>query len=697
MISAPSTELRVALAGNPNAGKSTLFNALTGGNQHVANWPGKTVERKAGHFRFNGTQVEVIDLPGAYSLRPHSDDEVVASESLIDDPVDVVVAVVDASRLERHLYLVVQLLEMGTRLVVALNMSDAAAGQGVTVDVERLAERLAAPVVPTVATQNVGLEDLRRAIVARAADPPTSRRLDYGPEIEARLNRLEGAFAADPWPRARSLRRLGAADESGVGPAASPVALAMADVRYQWIHEIVTASVRRVPSRRVALGRRTDRWLIQPRVGIPVFLAAMYLVFQLVVNVSAPFVKWIATTIDGPVAGTIEALLEGLGAPAWLSSLILDGVLAGIGGVLAFIPGLILLFIFLGVLEDSGYMARAAVVMDRWMGRAGLHGKSFVPLMLGFGCGVPAIYATRSLEARRDRIVTALLVPFMSCSARLPVYLLFAMALFPRHAGGVVWALYAVGIAAAMLTGWLLSRSLFRGTTRLPLVLELPPFRLPHPATLARTVSTRTGSFVRQAGTLIVGLSMVVWLLTNLPWGATDLRESWFGRLSTAAAPVFAPAGFGTWEATGALVTGFVAKEMVIATLAQVYDEDEAATPPVAGEGWDDVVPGLADAATNAGRTLLASITPGLRLVPLEEDPGPPSVLVAALQARFDRAAALAFLVFILLYVPCVATLGAIRHEFGGRWAAFAAVYQTAFAWIAAAIIFQAGRWLILS
>jgi ferrous iron transport protein B len=647
--------VHVFLAGNPNAGKSTVFNALTGDHQHVANWPGKTVEKKTGTYRQNGTIVHVVDLPGTYSLHARSEDEMIAANELRSGQADVVVAVVDASRLERHLYLVTQLLERRLPIVVALNMTDAAVGGGQIVDVAALSEMLGAPVVPTVATEGIGLDALRAAILERPRHPPGSPPRGLAPTIAA----------GDP-TRMSDVR--------------------LAEARYRWIHEGLARCMKYSRPVHRTWGERIDAWLLRPGVGVLIFLATMYFVFQLVVHVSAPFTDWLAATLGGPVSGSIGALLSAIQAPPLAVSAVVDGALAGISGVLAFLPGLILLFLLLAVLEDSGYMARAAVVMDRWMGRAGLHGRSFVPLILGFGCGVPAVYATRGLESRRDRVITGMLVPFMSCSARLPVYLLFAMAFFPREAGLVLWGLYAAGIGVALVTGRILARGAFRGSPRVPLVLELPPLRLPQPRALRSTVVQRTSSFVRQAGTVIVAASAVVWLLTHLPPGAADLRQSWFGRLSSTLAPAFEPSGFGTWEATGALATGFVAKEMVLATLAQVYPHVVLAQQPAAE--WSSVLPGLGQAALQAGRELLQTATPGLAL--FASAPGtPPPALVDGLRTQFDQASALAFLVFVLLYVPCIATLGAIRHEFGSRWALFAVVYQTGVAWILATIVFQ--------
>jgi ferrous iron transport protein B len=385
------------------------------------------------------------------------------------------------------------------------------------------------------------------------------------------------------------------------------------------------------------------------------------------------------------------------GAPDWLEGLVLDGVISGVGGVLVFLPGLSILFLFTGLLEDTGYMARAAVVMDRFLHFLGLNGKSFVPMILGFGCAVPAIYATRTLDHQRDRILTALLVPLMSCAARLPVYVVFGLAFFAGQADLVVWAMYAVGILVAALAGLLFSRILFRGEKESFFVIELPPYRWPTFGNLWRYISTRTGDFIKNAGTVILLASMVIWLLLNIPFGNDNLQDSLFGQVSEWIAPVFKPAGFGSWEASGSLVTGLIAKEVVVSTMSQIYqgegqEQTERVTETLAGD-LGEIIVGFWSATLSAGRELLEVLTPGFSLFTgdgVEED----TSLSSALQTTFTPLSALAFMVFVLLYVPCVATLGAIRGEFGAKWAWFSALYQISVAWLLATSVYQVGRLL---
>ncbi|HEX6386555.1 MAG TPA: ferrous iron transport protein B, partial [Anaerolineae bacterium] len=391
----------------------------------------------------------------------------------------------------------------------------------------------------------------------------------------------------------------------------------------------------------------------------------------------------------------ISALLIQLGAANWLHSLVIDGAVAGVGGVLVFVPGLMVLYFFLALLEDSGYLARAAFVMDRFMRAIGLHGKSVIPLMLGFGCAVPAVYATRTIASRRDRLLTALLIPFMSCSARLPVYVVFTLAFFGTRAGTVIWLLYVLGVMVAILVGMVFSRTLLKPDESTAFVLELPPYRTPALKGLLIHTWENTREFVHKAGTVILAISMILWLLLNLPWGVTNKRASYYGQVSAAIAPALEPAGFGEWEPAGALITGFIAKELVVSTLTQIYtgmDDDGARVSITLGREVGAIIVGFGQATINASRTLL-SLLPGVDLLPGEataED----TTLSRALQAHFSPLAAVAFLVFVLLYIPCMATVGAIRQEFGWRWAATSAVYQTVMAWLAAILVYQGGRFL---
>ena len=471
--------------------------------------------------------------------------------------------------------------------------------------------------------------------------------------------------------------------------------LLTADRRYGFINGIVRQSLHRPLVDRITLTDRIDDIVTHKWLGLPVFFTVMYIVFRLVIDVSSPFLDWMDAVINGPIANWLRLLLDLISVPAWIHSLVIDGIIAGVGGVLVFVPGLLILYFFLALLEDSGYMSRAAFVMDRFMRVVGLHGKSFIPMILGFGCAVPAVYATRTIASRRDRVLTALLVPLMSCSARLPVYVVFGLAFFGARAGTVIWAMYALGIAVAMLAGMVFTRTILKPDVMSAFVLELPPYRQPSMKSVLIHMWENTREFVRKAGTIILYASIFMWLLLNLPWGVTNQRDSYFGKVSGAIAPIFAPLGFGSWETGGALVSGFMAKEIVVSTMSQIYlggEETPVAEKTTLGEDLIGISHGFVDATISSGKILL-SIIPGVNLVD-EGAESEDTTLSLALRERFTPLSAVSLLVFVLLYVPCVATLGAIKQEFGTSWAWTSAIYQTAVAWIAAFLVFQGGRLL---
>ncbi len=709
----------VALAGNPNAGKSTIFNALTGGRQHVGNWPGKTVDIASGAVRWNGSMVTLVDLPGTYSLSAHSLEEVIARDFVLEERPDAAIVVVDATNLERNLYLAVQVLELGVPVALALNMIDRAEAEGIAIDVDLLSRLLSVPVVPTVGTRRQGLVELVGLAVSEAAPRPDL--IDYGYELEqeiaalqplvterlkphapryATLKLLEGdklaVQALGDTSEAAALRQQ-AQEAAGRVQAiyGDDVELLVADRRYGFVHGLAQQVVKRRGGQRRSLTDRIDDIAAHRLLGLPIFFGLMALVFKLTADASAPFVDWIDATVNGVLAGWVTAGLTAVAAPAWLLSLLVEGVMVGVGGVLMFLPVLLILYFCLALLEDSGYMARAAFVMDRLMHLLGLHGKSFIPLIVGFGCNVPGILATRTLESRRDRILTGLMVPLMSCAARLPVYVIFAAAFFPQNASAVIFGLYVLGIALAVLTGLLMRRTLFGKTTDSLFVLELPPYRLPAWRGLRTHMWRHSEEFVRKAATLILAASVVVWALLNLPIGVESTEDSLFGRAASAVAPVFAPLGFGNWQAAGSLATGLVAKEVVVSSMAVIYLGDEPAAPPQSVDVAADlraVVVGFGQAVADSVRIVLSMI-PGVDL--LGDEPAQANTALSqALQANFTPASALAFLVFVLLYAPCVATLGALRSEFGGRWMAFSFVYLLALAWIAGFVTYQMAGWL---
>jgi len=717
----------VALAGNPNAGKSSIFNALTGSRQHVGNWPGKTVERKEGEFACCGMDIRLVDLPGTYSLAAYSPEEVIARDFIVNGGVDAVVNVTDATNLERNLYLTVQVLETGVPTVLVLNMADALAKEGIRIDDDALSQLLGnIPVLRTVASKGVGLEELKKTIYRQLVEPAPAEHhfsVDYGRDVEREIASLEEIVRQNPElagsnPRWLAIKLLeGEADivrrvASKLGENGALMAqvqksqgrlrslfhddpdIIMADRRYGCVHGIALQVWRRRSHNRLTFSDQLDRVVAHRLLGLPIFFIALYILFELVVNVSAPYLDWMSSLFAGPFTRWILLVLNALHAPAWMTSLMIDGVLAGVGGVLSFVPGLAVLYFFLALLEDSGYMARAAFVMDKFMSFLGLHGKSFIPMILGFGCNVPAVYATRTLENRRDRLLTALLIPFMSCSARLPVYVIFALAFFAAQAGTVIWGLYALGVLMAVVTSFLFNRLLFNKVEKSAFLLELPPYRLPTARSLWLHTWEHLGEFIRRAGTVIALVSVILWFMLNLPLGVQNTRDSWFGEASAGIAVVLKPLGFGDWQAAGALTSGFIAKEVVVSTMSQVYagEGNDHQYAELLKQGWrddlDTIVIGFGRATIESGKRLL-ELVPGVHLERNANENATDTPLQIALQGAFTPAAALAFLVFVLLYVPCVATLSAIRQEFGSRWMLFSTGYQMTVAWIMAFITYH--------
>jgi ferrous iron transport protein B len=475
----------------------------------------------------------------------------------------------------------------------------------------------------------------------------------------------------------------------------------IADRRYGWIHGLVKESVQRTVEERMSLSDKIDRIVTNRVLGIPIFLVAMWIVFKMTIDVSGPYLDWLDGVIGGPVTTWIVALLGWLGlGETWFESLMVDGVVAGVGGVLVFVPVLLFLYLFLALLEDSGYMARAAFVMDRLMHVLGLHGKSFLPMLVGFGCTVPAIYATRTLENEDDRKLTGFLVPMMSCGARLPVYTLFAAAFFAANAGRFVFALYITGIVLAIVTGMVMKRTLYKGKPSAPFVMELPPYRLPTWRGVWTHMWERTSAFVTRAFTIIMISSIVIWALLAIPirsgsaFGDVAVEDSLFAGVAGVLAPVFKPAGFGTWQASGSLVTGFIAKEVVVGTMSQIYvgeeEAEEAAEPTTFLQDVGEIVTSFVTATVDTVKAAI-SVIPGVDLMGGEEEEAEDTALMRALRDAFTPLQAVAFNVFVLLYVPCMVAVAAQRQEYGTRWTLFNAGYLTALGWVAAVLITQVG------
>jgi ferrous iron transport protein B len=648
---AAGDRLTVALLGNPNTGKSTLFTALAGIPTRIANYPGVTVERMVGRLVHAGQRIELVDLPGTYSLTARGPDEQVVADVLAgrmaDMPVlDCVVAVVDATNLERNLYLVGQALERGRPLVVALTLGDEAAARGIEIDVGTIAARLGCPVVPVVAPRRIGLAALKDAILAAASAPPPPV-----PDLTADLAIIEDSR-----------------------PEEARIAIA----RYAWIERLLDGVVRRRPPTQRPPGAVIDGLLTQPVTGTLVFAATMLTLFSAIFWLAAPLMDLIAAATDAVSAGA-EALLPA-GA---LRSLVVDGVLAGVGGVVVFVPQIALLFFFIAVLEGCGYLARAAFLMDRLLVGVGLSGKSFVPLLSSFACAIPGIMAARTIENRRDRMLTILVAPLMSCSARLPVYLLLCGAFVPDVAVGTSWlrlpavvlaGLYALGVVVAAAVAALLSRTVFRGPPQ-PFVMELPGWRWPRPAVVLERVREAAWSFLKNAGTLIVAVSIVVWALGSYPRpvlpdggaGMTEaeirgeaLRQSFLGRAGHWVEPVVRPLGW-DWRIGCAAIASFPAREVVLGTLGVIYN-------------LGDVDPGEEEGGSALVRRLRAATWDGTD------------------RPVFTLPVALSIMVFFALCAQCASTLVIIGRETGSWvWPVVVFVYMTVLAWIGAWLVYQAG------
>ncbi|MDD5017928.1 MAG: ferrous iron transport protein B [Eubacteriales bacterium] len=662
--------LLLALAGNQNSGKTTLFNQLTGSNQHVGNFPGVTVEKKEGVVKKH-KDVSIVDLPGIYSLSPYSSEEVVSRNFLVEQHPCAIINIVDATNLERNLYLTLQLLELGIPMVIALNMMDEVRANNGFIDIKKLEEELGVPVVPIAASKNEGVAELIRVAIETAQQKHTPKRLDFCTgevhkaihavshlvEKKAALHGYAARFAAskliegDP-PLAMTLDLSdGERDILGHFVSEMESALgtdreaALADMRYSYIEGLIKkAVIRPRQSREQSRSVKIDSVLTHRILAIPIFLLIMLAIFWLTFGVVGSWLSGLFNLGIDALTGVVDgALIQG-GVSGWMHSLIIDGIFAGVGSVLGFLPVILLLFFFLSILEDTGYMARVAFVMDKLLRRIGLSGRSFVPMLIGFGCSVPAIMATRTLSSDRDRKMTVILTPFMSCSAKLPIYAVFTAAFFQKNQALVMISLYVLGIAVAALSGLLLKKTVFKGNPT-PFVMELPTYRFPSPKSVILHMWDKAKDFIRRAFTIIFVATIVIWFLQSLDWSfnmVNDSRESMLASIGAFLSPVFAPLGFGDWRASTAIIAGLSAKEAVVSTLSVLLRSGQAGIP---------------------------------------------------LNSVFTPLAAFAFLCFTLLYMPCVAALAATKREIGSaKGTALIFAYQTAVAWIIAFIVYQGGR-----
>lgn len=664
-------KLHFALVGNQNCGKSTLFNYLTGSNQHVGNFPGVTVQKKEGTLLY-APDSTVIDLPGIYSLSPYTSEEIVTRDLLLYNKPDAIINVIDATNIERSLYLSLQLIELNIPMVIALNMMDELVGSGGSIDICAMEEALTVPVVPITANSGEGVEELVRRALETAEHKALPKRLDFcsGPvhtaihavahliEDKARRKGLPLRFASTKLIEGDDIfneeLQLTANEKDIIGHFTEEMEqalntdkeAALADMRYAYIEELCCKTVRKPLHTDAQLRSvKIDYYLTHKYLALPIFLLIMSTVFWLTFDMIGAFLSdMLSEAIDYVTAGA-DAGLTALNIAPPMHSLIIDGVFNGVGSVLSFLPTIVTLFFFLSMLEDSGYMARVAFVMDKLLRKIGLSGSSFVPMIIGFGCSVPAIMATRTLASERDRKMTIILTPFMSCSAKLPIYGIFIAAFFPENGGLVMMALYLLGILTAVISGVLLNTLVFSGKP-VPFVMELPAYRLPTARNILMHMWSKASDFIHKAFTVIFLVSIVIWFLQNFDvrFYMVDASDSIIASIGKLAAPLFAPLGFGSWQAATSLITGITAKEVVISTLS------------VLAVGSGDA---------------------------------------PELSSLFTPLTAFTFLVFCLLYPPCVAALATIRREMNSGWITLAIIgYQLTAAWCVAFAVRQVGLML---
>lgn len=663
--------MNIALIGNPNTGKTSLFNNLTGSYEYVGNWSGVTVEKKVGLFK-NGKD-QLIDLPGVYTLNPLSKDEGVVTNFFLEDSFEKLLNILDASQLRRNLHLTLQLLEYGAPITIGLNMLDVAKNRGIQVDIEQLSKSLGVHVAPVVARSGKGCNELAELATREPSGTGKTNLVYYGKAIEEGILqlglKLDGRtrfpvrwlaiqlFEGNPYVKNYLTAFLPSEEieslvdsiivteqqQSGSKQALDQV---IHRKRSEAIDKIVSAATTRPENGKIPLTEKVDMIVTNKFLGIPIFLVMMYIMFMLTFDwLGFPLSDKLDTILSGPVTAGIAAALNWAGASSFIKDLVLDGIVAGVGGVLVFVPQIFILFFFISLLEDSGYMARVALVMDRLMESVGLNGKAFIPLMIGFGCNVPGIMAARTIETPKERLMTILLTPLMSCSARLPVYALFVGAFFTGHKAAVVLSLYVLGVAIALILAKVFSKTLLKGETSV-FVIELPPYRMPQAKALWRSTWDKGKGFVKKAGTFIFAGSVLIWLLAYAgPDGMNvSMDESYLALLGGIFAPLLAPIGFGTWQASASLFTGFLAKEAIISTMNIIY------------------------------------------FVPDEAS------LQGLLAIHYTPLAAYSFMVFILLYIPCLATTATIYKETGSkRWTAFSIGYALVIAYLLSLAIYQGG------
>ena len=678
--------IRIALAGNPNCGKTTLFNDITGSKQHVGNWPGVTVEQKTGKYKKN-KEIEIVDLPGIYSLSPYSAEEIVARDYIVDENPDVLIDIVDGTNIERNLYLTLQVLETKIPTVIALNMMDEVEASGTKIDVKKLSKILGVPVIPIVARNGKGVNELMEAAQKIASSKTQSNDLEvFSPQVNNYITEIVGLLndndnqnhkssSYEMWQAIKILEEDEIVIEKLPGNKRAKITsivekansdfngdteAEIADQRYKFISEVVNKTVSKPlkanGQRKETTSDKIDKVLTNRIIAIPAFLVIMYALFSITFGEGPLGIGvWLQTIVtdfwDGPFTETIMGAIESMGAADWATGLVGDGILAGVGGVVSFLPQILVLFLLMSFLEDSGYMARVAFVMDRLFRRFGLSGKSFIPLLMGYGCSVPAVMASRTLESDKDRKLTIMITPFMSCGAKLPIYLMFAATLFAGYNQTlIIYSVYMIGIVVAVIGALILSNTLFKGETS-NFIMELPQYRIPTLRSVLIHAWEKVKGFAIKAGTIILGSTILIWFLSNFNFGGMcEMEDSILASIGRSIQWIFAPLGFGEWRASVAVVTGWIAKENIVSTFGVLF--------------------GAADAVSEAAAEGTAAL-PGLSVV-------------------FTQAAAFSYMAFNLLCMPCFAAVGAIKKEMGSwKWTGITIAFQMITAYIVAFIVYH--------
>lgn len=660
----------IALVGNPNCGKSTVFNILTGSNQYVGNWPGVTVEKKSGHIRKSKLDLSVVDLPGIYSLATSTLEEVITREFIESDEVDLIVNIVDASNLERNLFLTLQLMEIGKPMIVALNMMDVLRAHKDELNIEHLSQHLGIEMIEIVASKEQGISTLIEAM--EKDHVPVQILPIYRPKIQRLINKVKDGLQIKVSPTLHAIRFIEEGISAALGHEKKPLDLSplnamveeslkdetldrdmiISDEKYRFITELSSHVLKRNMSQEKTLTHRIDALVTHRILAFPIFLGVMWIVFMLAFGPFGATLKGYFELLIQFVIDQVASLLIMIDVSPWVYGLVIDGLLGGVGSVLGFLPEITILFVVLSILEDTGYMARAAFIMDRILRRFGLSGKSFIPMIIGFGCTVPALMATRTLENEKDRRLTMMIIPFMSCSARFPIYAVFAAALFTDNQALVVYTMYIMGILVAILSGIFLKRFVTQGSVS-SFIMELPEYHRPTLRNLILHTWDKVKGFIIKAGTVLLLASLIIYMMSTYTFGlqpALEQVDSMIGSIGTFIAPIFKPLGFGDWKSSIALLVGFIAKEAVVSTLGVLH--------------------GVGDSAVNST-----------------------AALVEPIRAAYTPLAGFAFMTFTLLYLPCIAAFATLKREMNSwKWTFITVGYQTGVAYLLALLIYQGGK-----